>query len=87
MHFLCSGFSEHMHDSVRSGSPDDRIIDHNDSFSIHHFLQGIQFYLDTALPGFLLRLDEGSANIGIFYESRPIGDSRLQRISHGRTVS
>ena len=73
--------------TVGSSSSDDRIVNHNNTFSLHSLADGIQLYLNTALSALLLWFDKGSSHVRIFYKSRTIGYSGLQGISQRSTVA
>ena len=65
VHFLRAGFAQIDDAGARGRSAHDRIVDHHDAFSFHHFLDQIQFHPHVEIANQLARLEERAADVVI----------------------
>ena len=84
MYLFRSGLFEHLN-NVRTGcSSYNRIIYHNNTFSLYNLFDHVQLDLHTAFPLTLFWLDKCSSDITVLVECHAIRNSRLFRISFRR---
>ena len=77
MHFLGAGFAEI--DDARAGgcSANDRIIDHDDAFPFHRFLDQIQLHPHIEVANELARLKKGAPDVVVADEGVLVGNVRV----------
>src|SRR5438132_419112 len=79
------GIAKHLHNFTACRSPHQRIIDHDDPFSVQHLRDGIELYLYAEVADRLLRFNEGATDIVISNQSefelnpRPLGIAERSR--------
>ena len=75
--FLRAGFAQIDHARAGGRSAHDRIVDHDDAFPFHRFLDQIQFHPHIEIANELARLQKGAADVVIAHEGVLVGNLQL----------
>ena len=77
VNLLGSSLTEIYHAGLSRSATDDRIIDDDDTFSLHRIADEVEFHANVEIPDELVWLDEGAADVVIADEGRVVGNSEL----------
>ena len=87
MYFSCASLTQSSYYFTTRGSPYDRIIDHNYSFTLEYIFEWVQFHLNPSFPHGLGRLNKSPSYIAILDQPFSIGNARCSRKTDRRRNS
>ena len=80
---FCPRLPQQIDDLAGGGAPDDGIVHHHDPSALHAALQGPQLDAHRLLPALLAGGDKGAADVTVFYQAYPVGNTGLLGVAHG----
>jgi hypothetical protein len=75
VHLAGAGFPQHADDLARRVPAHDRVVDHDQPFSVDRRLQRIELQPDAELTDRLCRLDERAADVAVLDDAFAVGDA------------
>ena len=84
MNFSSTCVANHFDDLARRGAAHQRVINNDNTLTLNHSTNRIEFKLDTEVANRLLRLNKGSTDVMIANQPQLEGDARFFGITHCR---
>ena len=87
MNLHSAGFPKHFNNSSACCSPNNTIINHNNTFSINSAFKYVKLHFNSDFPAGLLRFYKSTSNIFVFNKAHFIRQSGILRITGGGAES